>query len=632
MASIRRSPSSQQWCHSQGIYKSRPEELIHLNKSRVREKTLQLLSQLSTIQVNSRPIYQALALDKYFSLLWPSPLGEYCNISKSPWINDLVFLSAIYCYVKDSPIQLVQTHGASPSRQVQLEQLLYDENLLLTHHNSEAGNQRSLFSTNLFRLKRTVDVTFQLALRPVAALVWSLRFLRSSSALTNLRSPAFSTDSTSSDPKTVNLFIDYFCYTRPNTKTTKNVTPVFWGNLLHQLAEENISFEIIHHYVPSISPPLSECTSLVNCLHSSLPTCSRQLFFESHLSPNLLLKVLYTWMKTIPSRLIVALAIYNAGVPAARLALKEFLLWSLGTGSLKAILYYNLYLFTLNRIYSSSTHLRAIYLQENLDLEYALLAALRSLPNAECIGYPHSIVRHWDLRYFHPPLQLSAPGTRSLLRYIPDKVLLNGPLNTQELAHWYKNITCFTQVEATRFDELVQDPHPNNRAADQSKSEFAILAVLGLQSSYNYQLINAIIISAEVLSVKYPLCQFRLGIKMHPQCPFEVLPRTLNALEIYLETSTIVRASCDYDVAVLDSNTSAVIDTLSCRLPSISYLGARLVDLSPSSSLSDVPIAIDPDSLLLALESILLDETVAPSFRFFNSSTRYEAWLRLFRN
>ena len=605
---------------------------IHLNKSRVREKTLQLLSQLSTIHVNSKPIYQALALDKYFSLLWPSPLGEYCNISKSPWINDLVFLSAIYWYVKDFPIQLVQTHGASPSRQVQLEQLLYDGNLLFTHHNSAAGDLRSLFSINLFRLKRTADFTFQLALRPVAALVWSLRFLRSSSALTNLRSSVSSTDSTSSEPKTVNLFIDYFCYTRPNIKTTKNVTPVFWGNLLHKLADENISFDIIHHYVPSISPSPSECASFVNCLHSSLSTCSKQSFFESNLSPKLLIKVLYIWIKTIPSRLIVALALYNASVPAARLALKEFLLWSFGTGSLKIILYYNLYLSTLNKTYPSSTHLRAIYLQENLDLEYALLAALRSMPNAECIGYPHSIVRHWDLRYFHPPVQLSAPGTRSLLRYIPDKVLLNGPLNTLELVRWYNNLTCFTQVEATRFDELVHDAHPNNRASDQAKSEFAILAVLGIQSSYNYQLINAIITSVEMLSIKYPVCQFLLGIKMHPQCPFEVLPSSLYTLKIHLEATPIVRATCNYDVAVIDSNTSAVIDTLSCHLPSISYLGTRLVDLSPSSSLTDVPVAINPDSLQLALESIFLDATVPLSFRFFNSSMSYEAWLRLLRN
>ena len=605
---------------------------IHLNKSRVREKTLHLLSQLSEIQVKSRPIYQVLAVDKYFSLLWPSPLGEYCNISKSPWINELIFLSAIYCYVKDRSIKHVATYGASQVRQVQVEHLFSGEHLFFTHHKCKEGDLKNLCQIKISRLKSRVDLACQLALRPIAATLWILRFFRSSSALPCFLSPITTTNFTSSGPRTVNLFIDYYCYTRSNSKTKKNVIPVFWGNLLHKLADENISFDLIHHYVPNVSPLPSECNSSANCLHSSLSTCSKQLFFESNFSFKILLKVLQAWIKTFPSSLLVALALYNTGVPAARLALKEFILWSFGTGSLKIILYYNLYLATFQRIYASTTHLRAIYLQENLDLEYALLAALRSLPNAECIGYPHSVVRHWDLRFFHPCAQLSSPGTRSLLRYIPDKVLLHGSLNTQQLARCYNNIICFSQVEATRFDEVIKYSHTNKRLAYHPKSEFAILAVLGLQNSYNHRLINAIIASAGMLSTKYAMSRIRLGIKIHPQCPFEVLPSSLNTLDIDLENATIIKASSNYDVAVVDSNTSAVIDTLSCRLPSINYLGSRLVDLSPSSSLPDVPSATNSDSLLTALEHIFLDETVLPSFKFFNSSMSYEAWLRFLRN
>ena len=608
-------------------FKASLSAYIQLHRIAIREKTLQLLKEVATIQVGQSSLVDYLAIDDYFSLFWPCPVGEKCNIEKSPWLERLIYLAAISNIAHQERIKEVVTLNAALSNRALIDQLFNRDSVDTSHWQDKHSIPNNFFVDLCDLALEAVGLCIELLVRPVAAIVWALRFYQSTLGLKNENLQQVREEPPSLREEKL-VFIDYYCYLQRVDAET--ACPIYWGRLLHYLNQQGIPFELLHHYVPYLSASSEECSASARQLLDSLPSCSRQLFFESILSPFVLVKALYVWSKSLLKLPMVVVALLCSGQPAAYLAFKSYIQWHAGTGCFKALLYYYLYDNTFKSLYLDHDNVKVVFLQENLDLEYCLLAVLRKYPNIVAFGYPHSIVRFWDLRFFHLPSECFLSHFFSHTRYLPDKILANGLVNLKQLSSFYNYPFLFSNVEATRYEALSRPRTGVEKATDRSCHNLcSILLVSGPQQLATSELLKVTATAVSILRQNYPEYQFRIGVKLHPQCRLLLDPNQYPGLPIMVETKSISCIAHGYDLAVLDSNTSAVVDTLYSQLPSVNYLSGRLVDLSPSSSLAYVESATDITTLVSCIRRLYFRRQQCPAPEIFFFSQQYNNWLTL---
>ena len=594
------------------------------HRYRIRAKTLELLSQIAKIDLHSGSIVRKLAIDSKASLFWPSPLGEKCNVLKSKWIDKLILLSMISVFVDDNHISEVITIGALFSQELQISQLFKNRSISVSHFpgRSKYGCLIAALKQNLYFF---LSLSFQLALRPISAISWLLQF-----CYDNSRLPSNTKNNGAVGTSQGNrvLLVDYYCYLRYVKGSDQSVSPVYWGSLLQQLEDNNSDLGLLHHYIPRLSPAPEQCRRQISSLRSS--SNLSQLFVESSQSSSLIFKAFCTWLKSLITLPSIAQALFTSQVPAARLALIDYIKWHSGPGCLKVICYYYMYKQIFRDAGCSSSKLSVVFLQENLDLEYMLLASIAENINIEAIGYPHSLVRFWDLRFFHLKSEFICGHDHPYPRYVPDKILANGPLNYKELASFYGNVLDFVDVEALRYEELVSFSSPQ---VDPSDDLVSILIISGIERQATLEIMDAAISAVANLSQRHLSLNFKLGLKLHPQLKSEIFESPkYSSIVTSLETQPLSEIAHRYTIAIIDSNTSAIVDTLALGLPSINYLGNRLVDLSPSPCFDGVETVFNADSLASSIESVYLQGAKPCLPDIFFSSDSNEKWLRLLRN
>ena len=599
---------------------------IDQNKTRVRAKTLSLLSSISKLSANSVPIINKLSIDEHTSLFWASPLGEKCNILKAPWINELIALAAVYNMARDYSVKQIYTYGATSAQAAQLDELFKCQPIDLIHTSSSLRmdpRTRNFCLTIAFYSR----LLLQLTLRPISAFFWLLRvsLLHSRLPRTLVQSGSRKDLPLSTDTL---ILVDYYCYLRPTTQSIDSVAPIYWGSLLETKLNPRLDLHLWHHHIPGLSPDPVSCAKLIKILSKSLTQNPSHLFIESSLSFRLLLRVLGDWSKSLATVVPIARVLFNSRHLAARLALPDYVKWHTGAGSLKLILYYYMYKHAFAKLHALSPSSKIIFLQENLDLEYVLLSSIRQHSNAEVIGYPHSIVRFWDLRFFHLQSECVRTMQNQFPRYLPDTILLNGQCNRQELASHYGDTVSFLDVEATRYESLnLTHSHALSNSSPNHK-QFAILLLSGIESRATKIMFDAAVASVRILSKKYPNTLFQLGLKLHPQIN---MTENLDGLDfpVTIEHEPILELMSKYNLAVVDSNTSAIVDTLSVGMASINFVGNRTVDLSPSSSLPHVQSVYSTYSLANHMERVYLHPSKQNIPDIFYFSRSNERWIKL---
>jgi surface carbohydrate biosynthesis protein (TIGR04326 family) len=97
-----------------------------------------------------------------------------------------------------------------------------------------------------------------------------------------------------------------------------------------------------------------------------------------------------------------------------------------------------------------------VYLMENQPWEIALQSAWQRAGNGPLVGFAHTTVRFWDLRY---ALTGQALANRSRLCPLPDRIAVNGPAAHAEMRGFGVPDDLLVDVEAIRFlDAGGQDP------------------------------------------------------------------------------------------------------------------------------------------------------------------------------
>jgi hypothetical protein len=85
---------------------------------------------------------------------------------------------------------------------------------------------------------------------------------------------------------------------------------------------------------------------------------------------------------------------------------------------------------------------------ENLDFELILNHLWKKKTNSELIGFPHSNVRYWDLRYYFL-------NPKKFINIFPNKVLIH----SKDTLDWAESINLNNKstlaVESLRYEKLI---------------------------------------------------------------------------------------------------------------------------------------------------------------------------------
>lgn len=245
-----------------------------------------------------------------------------------------------------------------------------------------------------------------------------------------------------------------------------------------------------------------------------------------------------------------------------------------------------------------------VYLQENMGWERAFVYCWRKCGQGTLIGFPHTFVRFWDLRYFPGPAE-SAGMPRQLY---PDATAATGPLNRRSLVEGGYGEEDLADTEALRYLFLAQGPQQPQATA--GKRQQTVLVCGDILASANHTLLSWL--EQALGSMRTDV---RIIVKAHP-----ALKMDMSAYPgIYGELSdcAVRELAAGADYVVTSNLTSAAVDACGSPARIIQVLDGTALNFSPLRGVEGVRFVRSADELLRALEVETERAPVAAASAFY---------------
>jgi surface carbohydrate biosynthesis protein (TIGR04326 family) len=561
-------------------------ELIEKDSVALRSRYLSWIYELGEMQVGDRRLIDHLEIRSGFSYWWMTLIAEKCNWAKSPQITDAIRLFAFDKWANNSfPINSVKLVSANSELHECLEE--WCKTRLI---NYDWQRQPENFQPN--SLLTRVSSIFP---HSIQALVWLLKYLIDRWPLRGvgveeLRNGVGQT-----------TFVSYFFNLGPESAKNRSFESEYWTDLPNALSEKaKIHSNWLHLYKKSpIAPNAQSAAKLLRSFNENKKHRQVHVALDSFLS---IKTAIYTIKDFFDLRKSGHLNIEN--IIQSRIhenVLLESWLWPLfkkdwdrsffGIDAIRNLLMVNLF---ENAFSALPVQKIGIYLQENQEWEFAMIYAWRASSHKKLIGFPHSTVRYWDLRYFYDPRSYF-DSHLSLPR--PDHVAISGVLAQKAYEEGMYRLEELIEVEALRY--LYLDRNMSKKKYPRLSEERVQILVLGdyLFSDTVHQMNLLQEVTSEITNIE-------LTVKPHPACPIHAshFPR-LNFKVTTQRLSDLVEL---FDVAYVSGLTSAAVDAYNSGLKVITVLNPRALNLSPLRGLSGVRFI----STSLELRKALLDDHI----------------------
>lgn len=247
----------------------------------------------------------------------------------------------------------------------------------------------------------------------------------------------------------------------------------------------------------------------------------------------------------------------------------------------------NLYIAESFRQYLSilPKHKCGIYLQENQGWESALNYYWRKYDHGKLYGVMHSTVRFWDLRYADP---CSEKNKEMLALFKPHKSLINGKAQEAMLRSLNCNSEEYANVESIRYSyENVKLRREGN------KRKILVLGDINIKNTEK--------LLGEINSIRNEVEKFgEIWVKLHP---VNLAKSKIKEKYKFNEWNQTLKEACiNFDLVVVHSSSSAIVDAALDGLSVISYLDDG-VNLSPLKGLGiEMSYASNAEQILIGLE------------------------------
>lgn len=571
---------------------------IEKNSKELRNKYLNLIFNFSQSKRKNNTIYSRLEIKNGVNY-WPMTLlGQQCNFEKSPHINYVIKLMAFDKLISELD-QFYEVLVVSDNINLVncIEKWAFANNKIFIHTNGD----------------RKIDFSW---LREIYILVKSMAWLCGYL----LRCFHFFGYDISTWVNSTSRKI-FFGYFNGSNKITKDYEISFfdkyWTKLPSALSDHGVSTRWLHRWIRDENHKTSkDVINTLRNLNSSSNGLQTHACIECFLTLKILVVTLADWIALIYKyyfslKFELNLSTSN-GINLSEFYRAEWTESFLGISSISSLLDINLYERALCGLPAIQ---RAYYLQENQPWEFALLSAWRNRCDFDYIvGYPHTIIRFWDLRYFFAQCVVNGDFNFNL----PDKMAVNGIYNKKALLEGMYQEKVLVDVEALRYLDL----YPKNTTANSFENEYKILVLGDYVKNFTHLQLN--ILSGLKSMDDKPIS---LYFRPHPNCSIDISDYNLSNLKcIKGNLEDVFKIA---DIVFTSGMTTAGLEAYEYGLPVITVLTGQSLNLSPLRDIKNVYFISNQDQFIKALKECKNNYKKEKMSKFFNTDKKLPLWISL---
>ena len=577
--------------------------LVEENAQSLRSKYLKLIYEFGEARVDNQSIIEYLQIRQNFSYWWMTLLVEKCNYSKSPQINNIIKLMALEKWVDENNYKKIQ----------------------LVTSNNELADAVSLLSKKLlidFKWKKinkennssiSIKKIFYLIPNFIQQPIWLLRYLVINWPLKGVGVKQWRESSATT------TFVSYFLNIIPEKLKQGEYGSRYWTDMVGVLNKKQYAANWLHLYVKSDLLPTAkkarEAIETFNCQKDSRQT-------HATLASFLTIPLIFHTLKDYYSILKLKKSVCKV------LQSKSDYLWPLlkkdcqesmgGKTAISMLLNFNLFERAMSEL---PVQKRGCYLRENQGWEFGFISAWKSAGHERnLLGFPHTTIAYWDLRFFFDPRSYRRKKQGGLP--LPDYVGVNGERAKQMYLDGGYPENELIEVESLRFLYLSYFSAHNNAIDDKGLKNKVVLVVGDYLSQNTAKQLKLLSLAADNLE---SLIHFI--IKPHPSCPINM--RDVSGLNCEISTQPISELLLMSDIVYSSLATAAAVDAYCAGKPVITILDGKSLNVSPLRGFSGVHFVSNAKELAIAINGVEVDELEQREDYFYLDVElpRWKEWL-----
>ena len=530
-------------------------QLVEENANHLKSKYLKLIYEFGEARVDGKRIIDHLQIRQNFSYWWITLFVEKCNYSKSPQIDNIIKLMALEQWLQENRYHKLQLVTANEGLAMACS--LLAKKLLIEFDWKKGPNSR--------RNKSTVKRVYHTLPNIIQSPIWLLRNLLSNWPLKGVGVKEWKKTTATT------TFVSYLFNLVPEAAKQGRYESRYWTTLTDLLEDNQYPTNWLHLYwKDDLLPSAKKARDFIQRLNHSQNDRQTHVTLASFLTVPRVIQTLHDWYKIHKLNKLIC----------KQLQMKSAYLWPLfkkdcqdsmsGIPAISSLLYFNLFEKAMSELPPQK---RGCYLQENQSWEFGFISAWQSSGHSKnLIGFPHSTVRYWDLRYFFDPRSYVRKGQCDIP--LPNYVGVNGEVIKKAYIDGGYTQEEMIEVEALRYLYLSNlTIHQNKRGRGALKGRVVLVVGDYLKENTDKQLD---LLSSALTSIDQSTCYI---IKPHPACPvnMEDFPRLHGELSMKPITELLLMSDVVYSSAI----TSAAVDAYCVGLPVITLLDGQTLNLSP---------------------------------------------------
>jgi surface carbohydrate biosynthesis protein (TIGR04326 family) len=378
----------------------------------------------------------------------------------------------------------------------------------------------------------------------------------------------------------------------------------YWNSLVEVIKKNNLKVKWIHLFYPTKTMrSLNDANKIINILNEEEKNKSH-LILDNLFSLKSAFLALIKYLKIIVNYFIhkKSLRINNTSAFSGfnKILNSELADTFIGHRSLRNIFFYECFNNLIERVEKPKL---GLYLMENLDFELILNHLWKKKINCELIGFPHSNVRYWDLRYFFL-------NPNKFINIYPNKVLIH----SKDTLDWADNIKLNSKnaiaVESLRYENLILKKKLSKKNNFQNFLVFA-----DLDES----------ITEALLKIFENNQDKKFFIKNHPGSSMN----KKNYKNIHFIKNNDHNLG-NYDCVIISNASGAVFKPYYENFPFLVFLDTRFFNLNPISDLNENIFFHDSLSFKKSIHYILKENNDNKKLHIVDK--RNLEWLNILKN
>ena len=344
----------------------------------------------------------------------------------------------------------------------------------------------------------------------------------------------------------------------------------YWGKLPSELSRLGVSTLWFHRFVKDrgLRSP-RRAAALLSRISQKRQNNATHIVLESCLSTECFIQIFWSWLR-LRTRRTQFFSTLAAHKPSHYLFVKELWNYWNGFGLLSSI--YEDRLLT-NAIKMMPEKCTTVALQENHPWEMILYHSLKDKADNRSIGFFHSTLRYWDLRYFPASHYLSKCRQTKYLSPAPDCSVVGSRVDASILAKHSQNEQQAVVAEKLRMSTAFDLDSPDKVGVPHNDGKVRVLFI----GEYDpIATLRVFYLTLEALDKAER--EFEVYVKPHPNCSIDFV--SINKIEIQVTDMPVKELVLYCDIICGADISSAFVEVAPLQIPCICVL-TKLYCMSP---------------------------------------------------